>query len=490
MNDSSDDPVLLCQDCYSLLTVPGTSSYADCWPSFVWNLFMDRDILDVYGENIWRMIPGKWRYWWIDKVKEISVLNGVTINTPPSIFIDITSNIYEMKSGIESNTLANLKKCCNKHLMPSILCPWGESEYIHQCGKFPFDAFLQRFLPKCYIDKISNDKICENIYSSREDYVRGSIEDYDCILLNPEWKVLPSVAFIDDKGPYILTCRHHDGGTNKAYIHTPRQPYHVIPSEHGDQLSHAVIKTRFIKPMKAKKFSNTYQMHEQRGSFQGIDTCDVTDYGNFGICSVLLEESESRSIMHRPDINSLLDRLGNDMSLSQVTINGFRKRAKEVCPPDDVIAKCLVGATYVSLEDAMELQVEIGTDQGIRVKLLENDQGIQNVVDTRHNWIQSIIHCQRNDKEGYGAIFPVVPQFRYNDTDTRQLWIVSGMLLCVKELWYLTDKYEMDVSNWHGWVLSYLTRKCFPGITIKSHNMNPIRSTYVTTIPKLIEKWE
>ena len=174
VDEYSDDPVLLCQECYSLFTEPG-KSYANCWPSFVWNLLIDTDVLEVYGQLIWRMIPGRWRYWWIDTVKAIHTLNEVTINTPPSIFIDITSDIDDMRSGIKSNTLGNLMKCCNEHLIPSILFPWGESEYIHQCGKIPFDAFLQRFLPKCEILKISSDKVCGNIYSSREDYVRESV---------------------------------------------------------------------------------------------------------------------------------------------------------------------------------------------------------------------------------------------------------------------------------------------------------------------------
>ena len=43
--------------------------------------------------------------------------------------------------------------------------------------------------------------------------------------------------------------------------------------------------------MKASKYFNTYQIHEQRVSFQGIDTCDVTIFGQFNYCSVLLDES-------------------------------------------------------------------------------------------------------------------------------------------------------------------------------------------------------
>ena len=74
------------------------------------------------------------------------------------------------------------------------------------------------------------------IYSSREDYIREETSEYDNLLLNPSWSVLPSVAFVEGRGPVVLTCNEHDGGTHKLYVHPPRQPYHIIPSEKGDQL--------------------------------------------------------------------------------------------------------------------------------------------------------------------------------------------------------------------------------------------------------------
>ena len=139
--------------------------------------------------------------------------------------------------------------------------------------------------------------------------MRNECEDYDVLLLNPSWKVLPSIDFISGKGPCVLTCREHDGGCKKIYIHPPRQPNHIIPSEKGDHLCHVVIKPRLIRPMVASKYSDIFQMHGQRGSFQGVDTCSATTFRDFSYCSFLLNESESRSIKYRADINSLLDNL-------------------------------------------------------------------------------------------------------------------------------------------------------------------------------------
>ena len=46
-----------------------------------------------------------------------------------------------------------------------------------------------------------------------------------------------------------------------------------------------------------------------RGSFQGISTCNVQEYGHFNTNSVFLDQSESYSIANRLDINSPIDQL-------------------------------------------------------------------------------------------------------------------------------------------------------------------------------------
>ena len=81
-------------------------------------------------------------------------------------------------------------------------------------------------------------------YSACDDYIRDSLDEYEEILLNPLWKVIPCISIVDGKGPHIKTCRDHDNGTMKLYLHPPRQPIHTLPSEQGDQLCHAVIKPR------------------------------------------------------------------------------------------------------------------------------------------------------------------------------------------------------------------------------------------------------
>lgn len=93
-----------------------------------------------------------------------------------------------------------------------------------------YDIIIQRYLPKCYIQKVHQDKLLYNVNSTRDDYVRDCTNDYHNFLLNPSWNVLPSLAFINGKGPEVFTCRDHNSGTNKQYIHSPNQPNHILPS--------------------------------------------------------------------------------------------------------------------------------------------------------------------------------------------------------------------------------------------------------------------
>ena len=65
---------------------------------------------------------------------------------------------------------------------------------------------------------------------------------------------------------------------------------------------------------------------------------------------------------------------------------------------------------------------------------------------------------------------------------------MSGMIICIKQLWMQTDKCQIKDTTWNGWLLAYLTRNCFPGCSIRDTSSNPIKAKYISTVDKLIEK--
>ena len=119
--------------------------------------------------------------------------------------------------------------------------------------------------------------------------------------------------------------------------------------------------------MKANDFSNTYQMHKQRGSFQGIDTYNVCSVGDFSFPSVILDESESRTIINRPDINAHLDKLSNDGFLTKNSVEIRRQMARDLYSDTKTFEPYYDGCTYVSLEDAMLTQKDVGSEQLVKM---------------------------------------------------------------------------------------------------------------------------
>ena len=111
---------------------------------------------------------------------------------------------------------------------------------------------------------------------ARDDFLRDE-EDIDVWLLNPEWKIQPTIAFINGT-PKILTCEDHDGGKDEIVIHTCRWE-HTLPASISDQVSQAVIQPRTVRRGKASAYSTEWQMFEQLGTFGGLDTCNHVQFG-------------------------------------------------------------------------------------------------------------------------------------------------------------------------------------------------------------------
>ena len=169
---------------------------------------------------------------------------------------------------------------------------------------------------------------------------------------------MPSVCFLEGKGMKFMVCKDHNKGSTSAYIHPLRQPNHILPCKYSDQICHAIIKLRTITQMKAQNYSNIFQMQEQQGNFNGINTCSVTQYRNFKLISVLLEEYESRSIRGCPNINALLNQFVKEELISPQFSEVYRGTAKERTENLNIKEQSF-GSTYVPARIAILVQQEI-----------------------------------------------------------------------------------------------------------------------------------
>jgi len=330
------------------------------------------------------------------------------------------------------------------------------------------------------------------VTSARDDYVREEGIEDDIWLLNPNWKVKPSIAFIDGLGPVVLTCRDHENGSRLKMIHTCRQPNHILPAKLSDQLCHAVIQSRTIKPVKSSKFSTSFQLHEQRGNMNGIDTCSITNFRKFDFCSLLHGQAEARCITNRPDIYALLSQFVREQEMSSYAANEKRAEARILVDGID-FTPCYNGSTYVPLPIAMSFHKELlEENERAIIDDAEEDVPRDNIRCFRKSWPRHIYPLQKVNT--YGAAFPQIPKFGASYSpdldhfDTIMIWRLSAILTRIDALWKIITEVELRRSNWHGWLLIWLSKMCFPELTRRQDRKDPFSFQQVKSVQNIVQR--
>ena len=405
--------IILCHECKSYLTEDQPQKreveWINIWPSFYWNLLTkERGLGRVMGVNTWSFIPLIWRPYWLQVLHETFPVSygTITIDDPPSFFRDYTVEADEFQSVLNRNKLGELKTACDAFLMPVILCPWGCSEYSHRCGSVSLDLIVQRYFTEVDLKLYSLRNGLRKLATARDDFLSLS---RDVHLRNKDWEVWPTIVFREGVGPVVLTCEEHNHGTCKQYFHAPKTGL-TIPSYRGDQLSHAVVSPRTIKASKANKYSNTYQLNECRGSYCGIDTCDISERRNFSFLSAISDVHESRCVQGRADIMGLVSQLVSSHSIDSQTASALLERAKFNFPSDVELNKLATGSTYMTLSDTLKLQ-EMLMQNGEMTVCIENNLNEQaRTITFARNWPMHLTRIHPYTK--YGAKFPTLPNFK------------------------------------------------------------------------------
>ena len=299
------DLIPLCSQCIAYLTSKEKKE-ADTleakFPGYFWKLYSKTfKLMRNEKEKLWLIMPKVWRLWWLDGF-EADDLNMPSFQTEE---IGLRQAKFELG---QKQDIKHLVDTFDEYLKPVVLCPWGCTEYYHRCGHIGFDLILEQHFLHIDFPLLSPKKKLAKSKTSRMDFIRESMEDYECLLMNPLWRPLPSIVWLPKVGPVFATCRNHDNGTQKKYFHLPRFPeYGAIPAPRADQLSHAVLKPRTLRHMKRSCFNTSYETVEMRGVYGGIDTCNITEFGNFNFTSHLTSRNESLCIKMMPDICALVN---------------------------------------------------------------------------------------------------------------------------------------------------------------------------------------
>lgn len=487
---------ILCKECTSHLAdkdiQPDYNSFKFTWPCFIWYLLTDTKIRAQYEiQFIWKFIPISWRKWWLPNLKRRynSLYTGISIDLPKPIVIDRSFDKIEWEEALNEQNLPRIANTCNKFLLPTVLCPWGCTEYIHKHGSIPFHVTLQKYMPRIQLCLTKADDF-KFIATARDDYIRPHISDYDNWLLNPEWKVMPSVIIDPELGAITMTCNDHDRGNCKYMIHTCRQPDHNLPASRPDQFAPCVNRPRTVKPVKKSKFSTTYQMHEQRGSFNGIDTCSVTLFGKYNFQSTLSAINDARAMSQRPDIHGHLETLVKENIITKWGASG---RARDALKRTRLIdfEPYYNASTYIPLKVALAMQNDNANPR--YSKYPGTGEHLNDSYSFKLAWPEYIYPCQTLNN--FGAQPHSIPTFVSrdplisNNNNVSTIWLLSSLLLTIEPIWQQVstrDLYRRD--SWEGWLLLYLAKKSMHHLRCNQDNSDPFKFNQISSAKGICTK--
>ena len=268
---SSDSiKVNLCEQCicyFSIIKHTKETLEKSCWPSIFWRFLSSEELYNRHGYYIWRIIPLQWQQWWKQSItlflsQHMYVHNNISELHP--CIIDVTERTNNLEKSIIDGELSTLITSCDNNLLPLVKCPWGCTEYFHMTGQLSIETIFARFVAEDETDKFMSYK--ERLHAIA--VTAGCRNDYLCVhsafemsylLENPIWKIGPSICFKNGI-PVFLTCRAHNGGSKKYYLHPPKNPFGSLPSNVSDQISPAVVVPRTIKATKENKYSHSFNM--------------------------------------------------------------------------------------------------------------------------------------------------------------------------------------------------------------------------------------
>ena len=466
-NQQTDDyaQIQLCQQCNAYLTAdsPIRKGPDVVWPAMIWNWLSSEMLIAQHGTKVWSIIPTIWRPWWIEEVKGChEAYENVTLQHLPSVIADVTVPLTEFQAAINSNAAGKIRTACNNHLHPVVKCPWGCTEYYHKCGQISLDVFMAKWFGSA-VQTVSRNvtKQMSIMTGIRHDFLSEAVSDH--LLYNPNWPILPSIAFVGyNEAPVLLTCRFHRNGCKGQYFHPPRSPNGTLPAKISDQLSPAVVRPNTIKQLKPHHFSNTYQMQRMEGQYNGVDTLRVCEIHNFSEQSSILMRNESLAIEGRKDIKALVGKWSVDGQILPPSVGkAMMEQATRDFPISYDLESYCKGATFVTLADAMKLHIlnksVIGDVISVPSTVTEGERVMKHYIPP---WPKAIVYVHPYNVFGCG--FPLLPNMCIDNIDCRLPWYLVAMHVALPSLWEASTKLVRNSEDWTGWLLAYVAQTCYP----------------------------
>ena len=460
------------------------------------------------------------RRYWIDAIQNVfydngsKVYEGCTLDEPTPYFTDRTTEIDSFWSDIKTYELKNWLKALSFDelqmgnprrkepiMLPNVLCPWGCSEFCFRAEKFNLGIIIQRHLTKVQLN-FPFSSWYERVAlfdSARMDYIREE-NDYDTVLLNKNWKIVPT-AYLDlDEGLVALVCRNHHKHSKmkRLYLHPPRKPRHNLSAERADELSHCQMQPLTCVPMKRNKYTSSFQMNNQIATWGGIDSATVGMGRRFSArLDYMNSQHEILSMVGRGDIVALAWENVKEGKMIQEYVDGLIELGRYHYPDGrGSIESFTHGSTYVSPEDAMDLQMESTQAMGINVCVYPpRMRGGYELINCQRSWLPMINYIQMEDKHCLG--YPMKAIDKYSNSDSKRpvmmLWSLAGIITGCKELWRAIDGRHgpFDERGWDGYFLTHLTHRYMSHVTNRApKGRTPFKQRGTSTTGGMLTKIE
>ena len=448
---------------------------AKMWPSYLRKLL--EDTKSNTKRRIWQLLPrivqDQYRHNVSDELKENYV----------SCSVDITLSSKILQHELESSDICNIRKGLNR-LNPEVLCPYGCSTYLHKTGYIDLEAVFQMLTREENIPTMFGLTKVTSGFHIRKDYYREILSLYGTIGINDEWKVLPSLKCLPDKGLVFMTCpEHNEGGKSRGrlrYFHIPRTPFlPLIPSKHADQLCYGVVRPRIATRMKRSEYGNTtHEILTMQGKYGGIDSCSIGLTSNFTVKSSLLHQRELGYLNYRTDIRALLhsqvERFEIDPNVAEMKL----RRSKDTIYKNNA-DDCLRGATFMTVHDS----VTFLEDMNKYKEILFHGESKYPLWPEHRTFVHP---CNCN----YGSEFGYLPKLALGTDGSDTLWALCSILLCCTEMYNAAvDKCRIGCSkdDFEPNILTYISNNCF-GYTFSSPRKAVLKGIQkCPSVKKLIE---
>jgi hypothetical protein len=310
-----------------------------------------------------------------------------------------------------------------------------------------FDVFVDWYLQGS-ADLYSPESECHCCIGFRQNVVSNPVH----ILNNPDhtWRCLITLCFVARKGMRVCTCRFHSSKDTLEYIHAPTNPTGSITFEGDNDLAQVVVVPRTVRSFQAKTFSNSYQLNRAMGTYSGIDTIDLTNQLDYGEQerSHLSFVRDMIAMNQRSDYRSFISKLPEkDRQITRKHAKALLKESDELCNGQEVsFTQYKVGATYVPLEDAFDLQIHMKKEGSRSILHVNKESGNMQSTNFLPKWPSRIIRVLPAGCE-YGSRFRGCPGFQKKK---HIVWFVLYIAHFMPELWRSMDSTVKRSTDWEG----------------------------------------